>query len=219
MEKLSPKLQKATDLFNQAILLDEKNQIKQAFSLYEKAANLDFVYAMYNLGLCYLHGKGTNKNSDLALLWLKNSADKNYDMAQIAVAQLFLQRKSEPHYEKWAFSYLGLAAKQNNPLGQRLLADFYYQGRGTDKDLSLAFDWYLLSAKGGNAISCFNVAMMYQKGEGVAKDDKNASIWLEKAIKKNYQPARAALQRLASQEINTQAKMTLAKIDRQKAWA
>ena len=52
-----------------------KENDKKAFELYQKAARQDYAKAMYQLGKCYLKGKGVTANADEARKWIKRAVN------------------------------------------------------------------------------------------------------------------------------------------------
>lgn len=57
-------------------------QLKQAISLYEQAANQDSVVAQYWLGRMYFEGKGTDVDKEKAEEWLDLAAKQDYQPAK-----------------------------------------------------------------------------------------------------------------------------------------
>ena len=58
-----------------------KETDQKAFELYQKSAKQDYAKAQYQLGRCYLKGKGVAANQEEAKKWLKRaiSDDKHGD--------------------------------------------------------------------------------------------------------------------------------------------
>lgn len=56
-------------------------QYRAAFELFEQAAELGLAEAQYNLGMCYLHGKGTAMDKYKAKSWIMKAAERGYQPA------------------------------------------------------------------------------------------------------------------------------------------
>lgn len=68
-------------------------------------------------------------------------------------------------------------------------ADMYYSGVSISKNLAVAFQLYHTLALKGN-VSCQNkVGLMYTDGEGTEQSDKEALIWLNKAVNNGCEEA------------------------------
>lgn len=61
---------------------DEFKDFKEAAKWYQKAADENDMYAQCNLGILYYTGLAGEKNKELALALLKQSADQDYDRAK-----------------------------------------------------------------------------------------------------------------------------------------
>jgi TPR repeat protein len=89
----------------------------QAFKYFKKAAMKEHVFAQYYLGLCYLYGRGIEKNDLLAWKWLFRSSKYFYDKAQVAAAQCVIDNvkiTTELSKAKLLQSMLGPAFFQGN---------------------------------------------------------------------------------------------------------
>lgn len=204
----------AEELLKKGTQLEQSKQYIEAFECYLKSAELGYVYGMYNLAWCFQHGKGTAINEEKALHWMQESANKNFDQAQLNVGLFYLNgANADANKNAMGVMYIGLAAKQNHPTAQRLIAEFYQRGLVLEKDLSKAFDWYLLSAEAGDKKAQHNVGCMYQRADGVAQDHEKACLWFARAAKQDYQPSLQALQAIANNRLNPFAKQTTAKLN------
>ena len=58
-----------------------KQNYKKAIELYEKAASLGHIGAMYMLGRMYLYGIGCSQDYQTAKEWLEAAAEKGHDDA------------------------------------------------------------------------------------------------------------------------------------------
>lgn len=79
------------DFYNKG--LGVKQDAKQAFTWYTKAAEQGSPVAQYNIGLMYMQGRGTNKDLTLAEKWLKAAAKHGYSEAKTALKKLQKQKE------------------------------------------------------------------------------------------------------------------------------
>ena len=61
---------------------------KQAFELFTESANKGYSKAMYNLGYCYVNGKGVDKNEALAREWFEKAAENGVAKAKEALEKM-----------------------------------------------------------------------------------------------------------------------------------
>ena len=201
------------ELFNQGLQHEQANNLDKAFLCYKQAAEQGYVFAMYNLALCYKDGKGCTPSSEKSFSWMQKSAHKNFHEAQLCVAVILINKPQSTLKEReQAFLYLTLAAQQNNPTAVRLLAEFFQKGIVVEKDLSKAFDLYKVAAGLGEVLAQHNLACMYQIGDGVARNIQLACDWFEKAIIQGHQPSLQSLRDLDKNNLNKEAKITLARL-------
>ena len=74
--------------FKKAADLMLRNYYKKAFELFSESAKKGFGKAMYNLGYCYLNGKGVDKDSNLAREWFEKAAENGIDKAKEALEKM-----------------------------------------------------------------------------------------------------------------------------------
>jgi len=89
----------------------------QAFKWFKKAAMHEHVFGQYYLGLCYLYGRGIEKNNLRAWKWLSRSSKYFYDKAQVLAAQCIIDKvkiTNELNRAKLLQSFLGPAFFQGN---------------------------------------------------------------------------------------------------------
>lgn len=204
-------------LFQKGLLYEQAGSLDKAFLCYKQSAEEGYVFAMYNLALCYREAKGCNQDLKQAFNWMQKSAHKNFHEAQLCVAVMLINKHdSKLKDREQAFLYLTLAAQQNNPTAIRLLAEFFQKGIVVEKDLSKTFDLYKAAAELGDVLAQHNLACMYQIGDGVARNIQLACDWFEKAITQGHQPSLQSLRDLDKHNLNQAAKITLARLKFQK---
>ena len=74
--------------------IDEKNpDNNRAFEYYLQAANMNLPEAQYRVGIAFLFGKGTVKDMDSAISWIRKSSEQGYAAAITLLSEL--EKKTE----------------------------------------------------------------------------------------------------------------------------
>jgi hypothetical protein len=88
--------------------------LRAAFALWSKAAQLDHPFAQNNLALLYEAGEGTAQNSTKAFFWYRKAAARGYDVAQVNVGKMYQRGAGTSRDLKAARSWYEKAAAQDN---------------------------------------------------------------------------------------------------------
>ncbi|MBR2987471.1 MAG: toll/interleukin-1 receptor domain-containing protein [Clostridia bacterium] len=178
--------EEATQINNEASDLYSSGEYAKAYPMFVRAAEAGNTYAMYNLGLCYENGNGTQQNYQLAAEWYKRGADGGHVSAAGNLGYLYeMGRGVSQSYEN-AVYYYRKAADAGNKYSQCNLAFCYETGRGVPKNYSEAAKWYQRSADQGYPRALNNLALLYEAGNGVPKDYKTATDLYRKAADQGY---------------------------------
>lgn len=128
-----------------------EKDIKQTIMLYKQAAVAGLSCAAFELGKMYLEGNETEKKHQLAMQYLQQAADKQYDQAQYQWAfHLFYRCKDTAHF-KLAFELFYAAAKQDHTQAQIAVGNFYqfhpelvqqFMPFPPGQEKTLAQEWY-----------------------------------------------------------------------------
>jgi len=144
--------------------------LKKAFNFYSKSAEKGFCCGIYNLGLCYLDGVGTEKNYDKGMELLKKAKGLGCDYAST-----FLK------HERFSPA-LKIKAESGDVGAQISLGHCYSCGQhGVAVDYKEALRWYTKAAEQGDANGQNSLGYFYQEGKGVTKDEKDAARWYMKS--------------------------------------
>ena len=81
------------------------NDINESFKLWKESAELGTKQAQYNLGLCYLYGKGCIKNENEAFNWFLKSAEQGFLNSIYNIGLMYRDgigiEKNQIEAEKW----------------------------------------------------------------------------------------------------------------------
>jgi TPR repeat protein len=115
-----------------------------------KAAEQNHTNAQYNLGTCYLHGRGAERDCTKAVCWYGKAAEQGHAGAQFVMGYCcFHGIEMESDAEKAVF-WLMRAAKQGNANAWYYMGECCRTGTGVVKDDQKAADWYNGAAEQGH---------------------------------------------------------------------
>ncbi len=80
--------------------LEASHQYPEAMAAYRQAVDMNYRMAYYNLGLCYINGKGTDKNIEQGKAYLSAAADAGLDQAKETLGEYTFDSKgfSDPAF-------------------------------------------------------------------------------------------------------------------------
>ncbi|XP_075020125.1 death ligand signal enhancer isoform X3 [Calonectris borealis] len=121
-----------------------------AYTCFKLAADRGYSKAQFNVGLCYEHGRGTEKDLEKAQAYLG----------------VFYMRGLQPK-EKRGLKYLLLAAKNGDAQSRYHVGVCYEKGLGVQQDLAEAMRHYRQSAAAGNRNSRERLRVLEEEVEDV----------------------------------------------------
>lgn len=133
--------------------------------------------ADYYLGRIYLYGYGQLKNTQLAMRYFTQSAQKGYLPAALMMAKYTLLQEKD---SQKAIPWFKQAAAAGDVNAQMFMAAAYLYGIGVNKNNDLATRNYIDAAKNGNSIAQFTLAENFL-GSRNASNSKLGLIWLSKS--------------------------------------
>ena len=114
-----------------------------AVEIYSDLAKENDAIALYGLGLCYAQGLGVDTDIELAMEYLKKSAELGYAMAITDLANVYVSGiQGVPQNLSKAMDLYREAAEQGFPMAQFYIGRMYENGWGVDKDIKEANKWY-----------------------------------------------------------------------------
>ncbi|XP_067423067.1 death ligand signal enhancer isoform X2 [Emydura macquarii macquarii] len=167
---------------------------RAAYSCFKLAADRGYSKAQFNMGMCYEHGRGTEKDLAKAALYYHCAANNGHPMAQYRYARYLLRHglKAEGADVQKAVSLLEQAATTGLVEAQAYLGVLYMKGLQPAKQRALKYLW--LAAKNGDSQSRYHVGVCYERGLGVQQN-------LAEAMK-HYQHSAAAGNRHAKERVH-----------------
>src|SRR6185503_13695497 len=123
-----------TSIENHAKALFEEGKYAEAFSLYQKGAQMGSPSSETALGFMYATGKGTEKNPVLALEWTNKAAEQNDLEAQNILGYMYLNGLGTAQDYARALIWYGKAAQKGSAIAENHLGLMYCSGQGTAQD-------------------------------------------------------------------------------------
>lgn len=136
--------------------------------------------AQRSIGQCFLQGKGVERDAELALRWLKLSAEAGDAEGQRQLADFHFKGDDGFPNEAAARDWYRRAAVQGNAAAQDMLSWMYADAEGAP-DYAEAFAWATKAAEQGVASSMTRLGLLYHNALGVERDPILAAMWWERA--------------------------------------
>lgn len=163
--KTDNKNDKDIKILNEGKDFYQKNNYKKAFECFEQAAKNNNQEAKYLMSLCYLCGKGIDRDIDKAF---KIKKECEYPKAEF-ISIYFLEHENKNvsevplcknYHASTREEYIIIAAKiaayENNVLAQRYLGNYYYK-----TDFKTALRWFEKAAEQKDIESMYYVSTEY----------------------------------------------------------
>ncbi|EMP39059.1 Death ligand signal enhancer [Chelonia mydas] len=166
---------------------------RAAYSCFKLAADRGYSKAQFNVGLCYEHGRGTEKDLAKAAFYYHRAGSNGHPMAQYRYARFLLCHgpKTEGADMQKAVALLEQAAAAGLVEAQAYLGVLYMKGLQSAKQRALKYLW--LAVKNGDSQSRYHVGVCYEKGLGVQQNFTEAM--------EHYQHSAAAGNRHAQERV------------------
>lgn len=145
-----------------------------AFPLFERAARAGHPEAMAFLGIAYLQGHGTARNTDLALLWLRRARDERNPRGMNALGVAYEQGAGVDRSYRWAMHWYRAAAAESYAPAMVNIADMHRQGLGRTVNHDSALAWYRRAVDAGSLEAMVDAGMMYDEGLAGQRDTAEA---------------------------------------------
>jgi tetratricopeptide (TPR) repeat protein len=117
---------------------------------YREDAFQGFADAQYQLGGCYLHGRGVSTDAVEAVRWFRKAAEQGNDSAEFALGLCYLHGNGVAKNEAEAVKLFRHCADRGDPASQKLLGDCYLAGTGVRKNEAEATKWFRKAAGQGD---------------------------------------------------------------------
>jgi len=170
---------------------------EKAVEWFRKSAELGYSAAQNNLGIMLGNGDGVEKNSELALYWLKRAWRGGDPCAPKNIAITYREQGNL----KRAFHWFQKCAATGDDDAVLQSGIHYFWGKGVRKDYAKAVTCFQQAIKGKDICESsrddahFYLALAYLDGRGVVKSVSTAKKLLKRANVDNDHPAARELLR------------------------
>src|SRR5204863_527688 len=142
--------------------------------------NQNDLNSIYLLGYFNYHGIETNINRQNALGFYQKAASLGNIVAQIDLANMYIDGKGvDKNYNK-AFELSKKLAEKEFSRGIYMLGHCYYYGIGISVNKLRAIELYQNAANLGSSIAQCKLASIYKSGKGIVRDVDQAIYWYKK---------------------------------------
>lgn len=124
----------------------EKN-LQTSARWYQKAAEMGFKVAQFNLGLCYQKGEGVDKNLSEAIKWFRKAAEQGYPDAESKMGYFTATGKGIKQDLPEALRWYRLAAEHGDVSSYADIGIFYAKAYGVKKNKNRAVQYYIMGAE------------------------------------------------------------------------
>lgn len=150
---------------------DARRAVEESGSSLDAQADENF-----DLGLAYLRGEFTPKNSDEAQRWFEKAAGHGHLDAQYQLGELYQSKNIEEALRRYR-----VAAKQGHFLSQFKLGGIYETGELVPQNCRAAVRWYRMAAEQGHPEVQLHLGQLYNFGECIPKNGAEAIRWITMA--------------------------------------
>ena len=112
-----------------------------------RAADMEDVPSIFNMGLCYEQGRGVEQNRNKAILYYNKAAQSGYPEALLNLGVI---SEASEETRLAAVQYYFLAAQAGNLLARRNLGRVFLYGIGVEKNPQEAVKWLQKPALSGD---------------------------------------------------------------------
>ncbi|MEI6335167.1 MAG: tetratricopeptide repeat protein [Methylococcaceae bacterium] len=168
----------------------------QAISEMQQQANNGDAQAQFDLAYCFAHGRGIQKNTELAFNWNQKAAEQGLVNAQLAMGFYYFLDVDEKQTKRLIDRDMLEFALNNPPspdpleLGVSLAWKTDIKQRA---DAELAFAWFKKAAEQGCAEAQYWLARCYYDGLGIEQSGELAFEWFKKSAEQGFSESQYSL--------------------------
>lgn len=177
--------------------------LKRAFYWYKRSAELGNKVAERNLAVCYLDGRGTEKNYEKAINIMEKICSEDNNSSDL------LNNNKESESIEKVIGILENATQGTEKDLHNELGKCYFKGLGIGQDYERAYYWF---NKSESLESQYYLGLMYEEGKGVEKNLEKAKEHFINATEHYYGEIRELSKERLKKYENVGDKETKAKI-------
>jgi TPR repeat protein len=189
-------------LWDKIPFLSQKKQNEKMITLFSVATARGNAMGECYLGVCYLYGRGVEKDVVKAASLLREAKEKNWAEAKSYLGWLYASEAklddfmTQQEQIQEGVSLLSLAEKEGSKQAPFFLGQLFLQGKGVKKNPTRAANLFVEGVKRGDISAQVEAGRMFLLGDIVEKDIEAAEEYLAMAAKQSNTEALALLGRL-----------------------
>lgn len=169
--------------------------MKQALTWYNKAADQNNSFAYNALGNLYRMGNGVVVDPAKAFDYYQKGAAEKDAQAMLNLGNCYYYGMGTEKDEKAAVKWWKDAAEAGNAYAMAQLGDSYFYGLGVEKNLAKAIEYYTPAANKNVTSALYRLGILYYTGNGVDQDQTYAKILMREASDKGMKEAQDFLEK------------------------
>lgn len=154
--------------------LYSRNRYSDAYNKLSQSAELGDPKGINALGVCFLHGNGTNKDCSKAVKLFREAARLGDDNAMNNLGDCYLKGQGVERNYYEAVRFFQQAAAKGNAKAQNNLGYCYTRGYGVSQNYTEAVKWYKKASEQGEIQAMHNLGLCYYNGYGVSANTDEA---------------------------------------------
>lgn len=203
IEKVNELRTDVTELYNRGVDAYEKGDYPTAVKFYAIASEFGHRGAQCNLGFCYQHGQGCEKNDRMAVHYYQKAVAQESGVAEFNLASCYLRgegglpynykkarallEKAERHGAEKAGAVLAeLNTRRKKKLARRVYATSAAILHRGEEYINDALKFRLIAAEMGNPRAMFAMGCHYEFGFGLDTNERAAESWYRRAQVAGY---------------------------------
>lgn len=167
--------------YRDGLYFEKEGEIWRAVKCYKKAAAGGSVGASYKLGMCYLYGKGIEKDEIKGVNLIRKAADQGDAFAQFELGKCYSIGTGVKQNLNNAAKYFKKSAEAGYALAQLQLGICYENGLGVDKNEKDAAEMYRVAYEYGCDLALFHLGKCFLNGVGVEQNEAEGMKRIKKA--------------------------------------
>lgn len=175
---MGPKSGVTPEIYRQSIA-DAQAAWKKTFARLSELTHSAEIAVWYALGCGYHSGKGTERNPEKAVHWLRRAADKGHRDAVFKLAQILRQSENETELEE-SVKLCRELAENGDTSGMVFLGFAYQNGCGVAADPETGAEWLVRAYEAGDTSAAILAGRAYFSE---ANQPQKAIPWLQIAAK------------------------------------
>lgn len=176
-----PRRDELATAMSEAAAAVERGDHAAALAIWGPLAHAGIGRAQNNIGACFAEGLGVERDTALALRWLRLAAESGDPVGQRNLATLHFKGDGVEQSDAEALRLYRLAAEQGDAPAQDMLSWMLLEG-GRTTDRAEALRWAQAAAEAGVGTSMTRLGMMHHDALGVERDAALAAQWWQRGM-------------------------------------